>query len=410
MEPIDRDGPGAGGGARQILSNPSVAAVILIAFVIMLGAGIVLPTLPLFGRSFGVGYGAAGILIAAFGFARLVADLAAGVIVDRLGERVAGAAGLVLLAAFSILTGLASSFALAVVFWGAVGASSAIVQAANFVHLIRVVPAGLMGRTFGLFYGAFNVGLAFGGFIGGFLAGHAGLASPLYANAALAIVATLLYLRFVPGTQRGGVHTATSRVGRRLARLLRTEGLAAALSSQLAYLWMFAALFGTLIPLFGRDVLDMSPAAIGVVFAVGLLVELVVLYPAGSAADRFGRKRLLVPGMTALAALTVALGWAGSALGLGFLVVLLCIASGVGGTVPSAMLSDVAGKEDSGMAVGVFRFSGDLGWALGPLVAGFVVNEFGFTEAFAASAVPAAVAVAIVLRTRETLRPAVEQG
>ena len=400
---MERRGGDGGGAARQILANPSVAAVIAIAFVIMLGAGIVLPTLPLFGRSFGVDYGAAGVLIAAFGLARLGADLAAGMVVDRVGERSAGAAGLLLVCVFSTLTGLAPSFPLAVVFWGAVGASSAVVQTANFVHLIRVVPPTLMARTFGLFYGAFNVGLASGGFIGGFLADHVGLASPLFANAALAALAMVLYLRFVPRTESAG-GVARAGVGRQLRRVLRTPGLAAALASQLAYLWMFAAVFGTLIPLFGKDALGMSPAAIGVVFAVGLLVELVVLYPAGSAADRYGRKRLLLPGMAALAALTAVLGLAGTALGLGLLVAVLGAASGVGGTVPSAMLSDVAAKEDSGMAVGVFRFAGDLGWALGPLVAGLVSDQLGFTEAFVASAVPAVIAVAILLGTRETLR------
>jgi MFS family permease len=399
-----RGGQGAG-GARLLLGNPSVAAVIAIAFVIMLGAGIVLPSLALFGRSFGVDYGAAGVLIAAFGLARLGADLAAGMIVDRIGERLAGAAGLALLCTFSTLTGLAPTFPLAVVFWGAVGASSAVVQAANFVHLIRVVPPALMARAFGLFYGAFNVGLAAGGFIGGFLAEHVGLASPLYANAALAALATVLYLRFVPRTERPG-EARRPTVRRQVRRVLRTPGLAAALSGQLAYLWIFAAVFGTLIPLFGRDELGMSPAAIGVVFAIGLLVELFVLYPAGSAADRFGRKRLLLPGLAAMGILTAVLGLAGTAIGLGLLVAVLSAASGIGATVPSAMLSDVAPKEDSGIAVGIFRFAGDLGWALGPLVAGLVSDELGFTEAFVVSAVPAAIAVAVLLGSRETLRTA----
>ncbi len=398
-------------GARQILGNPSVVAVIAIAFVMMLGAGIVLPTLPLFGRSFGVGYGAAGILIAAFGFSRLAFDLAAGMIVDRFGERVAGTAGFVVMATAALLTGLAPTFAVAVVFWGAVGAGSAVVQAANFVHLIRVVPPHLMARTFGIFYGAFNVGLAAGGFVGGFLADRVSLESPLYANASLAVLGGLLYLRFVPrGRHALGEGHRRSAVRTRLGRVLRTPGIAAVLASQLAYLWMFAAVFGTLIPLFGKDELGMSPAAIGAVFAVGLAVELVVLYPAGSLADRHGRKRLLVPGMTMLTAFTAALGLSETALGLAALVAVLGAASGIGGTVPSAMLSDVVGKDDSGLAVGVFRFATDVGWALGPLAAGFVGGTFGFQAAFVAAAAPGAIAVLFLLRTRETLRPAAERA
>jgi predicted MFS family arabinose efflux permease len=51
--------------------------VVLVVFIVMAGAGLVLPILPLFARSFGVGYGAVGLLVSAYGLARLVFDLAA---------------------------------------------------------------------------------------------------------------------------------------------------------------------------------------------------------------------------------------------------------------------------------------------------------------------------------------------
>ncbi len=58
-----------------MLADRSVVAIIGIAFVLMLGNGIVLPVLPLYARSFDVGYGAAGLLIASYGIARLGFDL-----------------------------------------------------------------------------------------------------------------------------------------------------------------------------------------------------------------------------------------------------------------------------------------------------------------------------------------------
>jgi hypothetical protein len=58
------------------------------------------------------------------------------------------------------------------------------------------------------------------------------------------------------------------------------------------------------------------------------------------------------------------------------------------------------------MAAGVFRLFGDVGFALGPLVAGAVAASAGLAEAFAVSAVPAILALALVLRTPETLSTA----
>jgi MFS family permease len=99
-------------------------------FIVMAGAGLVLPILPLFARSFGVGYGAVGLLVSAYGLARLVFDLAAGPIVDRFGERAAAVGGLATVGLGSALTGIASGFPMAVATWSAAGVGSAVALAA----------------------------------------------------------------------------------------------------------------------------------------------------------------------------------------------------------------------------------------------------------------------------------------
>ncbi len=398
-------------GVRSILSDRSVSAVVLTAFVMMLGAGLVLPVLPLFARSLGAGYGEAGLFIAGWGVTRLVFDVAAGPIVDRFGKRRTAASGLVLAATFALLTGLAPSLAAAAACWAAGGAGSAIVQTALYSRLLEVVPRRRMARTLGVFYGAFNVGLIAGGFLSGPLAQHLGLASPLFVAAALQVSAAAVFLRLGPRSRPGAEPPAAEGPTRRgggakLARILRTPGLVPIVVSQLASLWLFAALFNTLIPLFGRDTLHMSTVGIGIVFAVAMATEFLVLYPGGSAADRHGRKPVLLPALAVYAVMTAAVGWAGTPVALGALVAVLGLASGVVGIVPGAMLSAVVSGEELATAAGIYRFSTDLGFTLGPLTAGFVSSAFGFREAFVVTAVPAVVALALVLRMPETLRAA----
>jgi MFS family permease len=67
------------------------------------------------------------------------------------------------------------------------------------------------------------------------------------------------------------------------------------------------------------------------------------------------------------------------------------------------MLSDVTPEELKGSAVAVFRFVGDLGFVLGPLVAGLAAQRFGYEASFAISALPLVVALALVLSIRETM-------
>jgi MFS family permease len=390
---------------RLILADRAVATLIGLALLVMLGVGLVLPILPLYARSFDVGYAGVGIIVGAYALTRLVTDIVGGPVIDRVGERIVAAAGLLVVACSALLTGLAPAYALAVLFWAGAGVGSAFVFSAMYSHLLKLVPRERMARTLSVFYGAFNAGVIAGGFLAGVIAGWLGLAAPLFVTAGTSLVAAALYLRLLP-RQRIVRQEHSSEPGglSRLGAVLRTPGIGTALATNLAYLWMVAAVFDTLVPLFASDELGMSTVGIGVVFAIALVAEFVVLYPAGSLADRIGRRAVLIPSLAALALATVAVGWASTAVLLGGALALLGLASGAAGVPPAAVLSDVVERERSGTAVGVFRFFGDLGFTIGPLVAGLSAGALGFRGAFALAAVPTALALVVVIRSAETLR------
>jgi MFS family permease len=391
-------------GVRLILSDPAVRTIILIVFVVMLGFGIVIPVLPLYARSFGVGYEAAGLLISAFALTRLIVDPVSGPVVDRLGERRSAAAGVAIVGISSVLTGLAPTFPLAVLSRAAGGAGSALLFTALTSYLLKVVPKDRMARTLGLFYGSFNVGVIAGGPLGGLIANRFGLASPLFFYAGLLFLSGTLYLRFVRDPATEARTEETTEMGTRMLDLLRRPAFLTTVFLNFAYLWMIAAVYDTLVPLFAHDHLGMSTLGIGVVFSLALATELLVLYPAGSAADRFGRRPVTVPSMAGLTLMVGALGFAQSPLTFAILMAVLGVGSGVAGVPPGAMLSDVAPSQRSGTAVGLFRFAGDLGLVLGPLVSGATAGAFGFVPAFWIASIPIGIGLVLAIRTPETLR------
>jgi MFS family permease len=299
----------------------------------------------------------------------------------------------------------------AVAAWAVNGAGSAILFAAQYSYLLKVVPRERMARTLSVFYGAFNLGFISGSFIGGLLSDKVGLATPLLVYGPVLFVLAFVYPRLVvdPKRKDGTEHAAPER-DKGIASLFKLPGFVTVLLLNLAYLWMVAAVFETLVPLFAGDGLGMSRSATGLVFALTIATEFVVLYPAGSYADRFGRKPVLIPSLFALGTMTIVVGWSPTPIAFALLMGVLGMASGFAGVPPAAMLSDVVPESRLGTGVGVFRFCGDLGFFIGPLVAGFASESVGFKGAFALVAIPSFVALAFVLRTAETLQRPVERA
>jgi MFS family permease len=393
-----------------VLSDRSVNIVILMNFVSIFGLGLVVPTLPLFAESFGVGYSGVGIFLSAYGLARLGTDLAAGAVVQRIGERRASAIALGLMAITAVATGAAPFYVFAVVMWSATGAGSALLFAAQFSYMLKVVPEERRGRVLSVFYGAFNVGFMAGSLIGGLLSDTFGLGTPLIAYGFVLLFLGLAYFRFVSDPPKAEAQPGAPEPTTGLRSLVRLPGFVTVMLTNLAYLWMVAAVFETLIPLFASDALGMSRSATGIVIGIALFTEFLVLYPAGNFSDKHGRRPVLLPSLLGLAVLSMLIGWSPNVLIFMILMGALGIASGYAGVPPAPMLADVVPQDRLSTSVGIFRFCGDLGFFFGPLVAGFGSEAFGFKGGFALVAIPSIVAFFFVLRTEETLkRPATLQ-
>lgn len=401
---------------RAILADPHVRPIIWLVLVVMTGVGVIFPIVPLYALSFGVGYDGAGFLIGTFGFTRLIGDLIGGGIVDRKGEQWTAVTGMIFTAACAVATGLAPTFSVALVAWGLAGVGSAIMTGALFAYIFKAAPEGQAGKTLSVFFGAFNIGVIAGGGLGGLIADRLGLAAPMFAYAAILVLAAVYYIAFVPPppTSRPSTEAAATPVeglvieaplpSKRIVRdLLRVPGFITTLAVNFTYLWFVGAIFDTMLPLFAADELDMSVAAIGVIFSIAVAAEFVVLFPAGSLSDRYGRKAVLAPSLLALAVMIAVLGLSTTPLIYGVLLTIMCFASGFAGVPAAAMLSDIVPSEQTGRAVGAFRFVGDLGFLFGPLAAGTASEALGFKTAFVLVAIPAALALIMVMRTKETL-------
>jgi MFS family permease len=386
-------------GILGLLRMREIRAAVLGTFVIMLGFGILSPVLPRYARSFHVGYDAVGVLVAAFSLTRLVSDPFTGWFIGRFGERAVVIAGALIVGASSALAAMAPTYTWLVVFRGAGGAGSAVFFAALLSYLLRTVPPGRLGRVMGVYYASFNIGTIAGQPFGGLFAGWFGLSSPLWIYAGACLISAVVFGRTIHDPERrdGGVRKASLRSlpwGRPFVTALVVNG---------AYMWMVGAVYSTLIPLFGNERVGLPLSSIGFGLAISSATEFAALFPAGKATDRVGRKAVLVPSYAALALIVVSLGVAIEPLPFMLGLAALGVASGYASVPPAVMLSDVTPEGSRGTAVGAFRFAGDLGFVLGPLVAGYAASSLGFGAAFVLSAVPVLLALTLALSIRETM-------
>jgi DHA1 family multidrug resistance protein-like MFS transporter len=359
-----------------------VRVLVVVAFFVALGFGIVAPALPVFARDFGVGRAAAGAVISAFAVMRIGFALPAGRLVDRFGERLVLAIGIAIVAVSSALAGLAGSYWQLVTLRGIGGVGSAMFSIAAMSLLVRMVPSATRGRAVGLWQGGFLLGGITGPALGGVVTGIS-IRLPFFLYAAtLAVAGTvaLVALRATPLAERGD---PTTRSRTTLGSALRDPAYRAALAANFADSWGAIGIRSALVPLFVHDVLHRSVEWTGIGFLIVSAVNAATLWPAARYADRVGRRPLLIVG-TATSGLGIAMLAISPTLG-GYLggLALLGLGSGMLDVAPAAVVGDIVDGR-GGPVFAAYAMSADLGTVFGPVVAGRIA-DVSYSAAFLAT-------------------------
>jgi MFS family permease len=152
------------------------------------------------------------------------------------------------------------------------------------------------------------------------------------------------------------------------------------LAFTLASLVTFAVFFTrtgsrqSVLVLFGNDTLGLTAGALGAIFAMMALINLAAIVPSGVWSDRYGRKAVIVPSALVASAGLVLFAFTDSIVVFMIAAVVLAIGTGVGGSAPAAYAADVVPPEARGAGMGLYRTYGDLGFVLGPLLLGWIID------------------------------------
>ena len=377
--------------------------LIVAAFVIAIGFGLISPVLPAFAQSFDVGATASSIIVSVFAFFRLVFAPGGGALIARLGERPVYLIGLLIVAVSTGATAFAQNYWQLLIYRGLGGIGSTMFTVSAVALIVRLAPPAIRGRVSSAYATAFLMGGVGGPVIGGLL-GNLGLRIPFIVYAvALLIAAALVAVLIRPEAIRPAKDaperpTFTFRDG------LGDSAYRASLVSGFANGWANFGVRNAILPLFAVAAVANAPWVAGLALAVFAAGNAFGLTVAGRRTDRVGRRPFIIAGLIVSGLATLVTGWATSLV----LLVLVCAVAGIGaGTLnpaQQASLADVVGNQrNGGPAIAAVQMSSDLGSIIGPVLAGVLVDKGSFGLAFAVTGVITLLAVIPWLRGRETL-------
>lgn len=361
-------------------------ALCLLILVNQIGFGIITPVLPSYARSFGLDASAVGLVIGIYGLARFLANVPAGQLAERRGRRPVLIIGTCITSVASALMATAANLPQLLAYRLLAGLGAATVITGGQVMVGDISRPENRGRMMSTYQGFFLVGVGLGPTPGGFLADRYGLHAPFWAYAvfsALACGVALLLIRETKPREgamlaRGAARPEMPAGGSVRAVLLSAPFLLIGAVSFVQFLARTGALF-TVIPLLAKDGIGMTASQLGLAMTLVNLLNVAVLYHAGTLSDRFGRKWVIVPA-TLVSGLAVAMFAASGSYG-AFLVssCVWGIGSGLSGPSPAAYVADIAPAAQRGRVFGAYRSVADCGYIVGPLLLGWLADVSGYT-------------------------------
>jgi MFS family permease len=349
--------------------------------------GATAPIVVLAALAHGASVSQAGLVVAGGGLGMVTADLPAGSLVARIGERWSIAIG----SAIGVIGALLCVADVSLLTLGAgvvlLGLAQAVWGLARQSYLTAVVPFGQRARAISAMAGMSRLGFFLGPFITAVILGAettgddggSGHLSYVFAvQLAMVVIAGVLFATMAdpPQPRARTVSLPIRRVAaRERGTLLRLGPGALALGA-------VRASRTVVLPLWAEHI-GMSGATIALVFGVAGALDVGLSYPAGVGLDRFGRRAMAVPAMTLYAAGLLCIPLADSEAGVWIVALVVASANGLTNGLVMTIGADAACEDARPQFLALWRLLHDGGSAGAPAAVGALAGLLGLGAASA---------------------------
>jgi MFS family permease len=371
--------------------EPSIVAVSLVSLIVMMGSTMITPSLTLYAKQdLGANEFIVGAVIAGFAIGRLIFDIPAGFLADRLGLSRTMILGLGILFGASLLAGFASSYW--VLLCGRVleGIGSSIYVSAAIAFVLLSSDAAKRGTNIGGYQSILMLGPIIGPVVGAPIAAFLGFNAPYFAFAAMIVVAAII-ISFFSQRRKFNIQEAQEHEHANTQSSMSVYLNTAAIAT-FGFAFLRSGVYTTGMPLFAYGSLSLTVFDIGIILTMASLANLISSFFSGRLTQMYGMQRPLFAAILISGVLVAIIPLSTSMIYLLLIITLIGITSGFFGQSIAWAAEQIEekvkriGKTNCDVPVGVQshvtrgigfnRMIGDLGLILGPLFVGYFISIF----------------------------------
>lgn len=353
------------------MDKKQLVLLFFIAFLMMLGFGIIIPILPYFAKNLGVDSVRLGTLFASYNIMQFLFAPVWGALSDRIGRKPLIAFGLFGFSVTFILFGMAGSYTEMLVYRIIGGIVSAAAMPTVTAMVADLFPSKDRAKGMGMIGAGIGLSFVFGPAIGGIL-GKYGFTLPFYASGIVALLTFFIVLFALPESLPKEKRTGA------IQREKRENPLHALLGSlSLLYVILFIVSFAmagleTTFALYINDLYGMTSEQLGYMFLVmGVVGAFVQGGMIGKMVKRWGESAVLLLGLVLYAVGFLAIPLFSSFWGFALVLSLFGAGGGMIRATGTAMVTQRT-TQGQGVTTGTISSMDSLGRILGPLTGGAV--------------------------------------
>ena len=350
-----------------------------ITFIDRVGGAMIYPFIALYlTKKFDLGMTQVGVLFAAFSFSSFVGSLFGGALTDRFGRKGIIIFGLIASSLSTLLMGIVNTYVAFFFVALLVGILAETSGPARQAMIVDILPEEKRAQGFGVFRVAFNLSVVIGPAIGGLLAARSYL-TLFIADAVISLITAALVSRFLPETKPesspdapqesvAGSFKGYFRVFRHTAFMLF---LGISMLMVITYTNM-----NTTLGVFLRDTYVVPEAGYGGLLSLNAALVVFFQFPI---TRRIENQKPLA--MMALGSLFYAIGFGMYGLVSGYpmfvlAMVIITIGEMIVAPMGQALVAKFSSEDMRGRYMAIYGFSWIIPFAFGPVMAGFVLDNY----------------------------------